>query len=119
VNLVDGTISYDYVIVATGATHSYFGHDEYEAVAPGLKSIENALEMRRRVLLAYEAAERADRSRPCARVSHVRRRRRRADGRRARGRARRDLTPCAQGRLPVDRSERGEGRARRGPAARA
>ena len=58
VNLVDGTISYDYVIVATGATHSYFGHDEYARVAPGLKSIEDALEMRRRVLLAYEAAER-------------------------------------------------------------
>jgi NADH:ubiquinone reductase (H+-translocating) len=58
VNLVDGTISYDYVIVATGATHSYFGHDEYARVAPGLKSIEDALEMRRRVLLGYEAAER-------------------------------------------------------------
>jgi NADH dehydrogenase len=59
VNLVDGTISYDYVIVATGATHSYFGHDEYARVAPGLKSIEDAIEIRRRVLLAYEAAERA------------------------------------------------------------
>jgi NADH dehydrogenase len=59
VTLADGTIAYDYLIVATGATHSYFGHDEYERVAPGLKSIEDALEMRRRVLLAYEAAERA------------------------------------------------------------
>src|SRR5512132_3464095 len=39
VNLADGTMSYDYLIVATGATHSYFGHDEYERVAPGLKSI--------------------------------------------------------------------------------
>jgi NADH dehydrogenase len=59
VSLVDGTLSYDYVIVATGATHSYYGHDEYARVAPGLKSIEDAIEIRRRVLLAYEAAERA------------------------------------------------------------
>ena len=59
ITLTDGTLSYDYLIVATGATHSYFGHDEYARVAPGLKSVEDAIEMRRRVLLAYEAAERA------------------------------------------------------------
>jgi NADH dehydrogenase len=59
VQLADGELPYDFCIVATGATHSYFGHDEYAAFAPGLKSIEDALEMRRRVLLAYEAAERA------------------------------------------------------------
>jgi NADH dehydrogenase len=58
VTLADGTLAYDYLVVATGATHAYFGHDEYERVAPGLKSIENALDVRRRVLLAYEAAER-------------------------------------------------------------
>jgi NADH:quinone reductase (non-electrogenic) len=58
--LADETIPYDYLIVATGATHSYFGHDEWEALAPGLKSIEDALEIRRRVLLAFEAAERED-----------------------------------------------------------
>jgi NADH dehydrogenase len=58
VRLADGELPYDFCIVATGATHSYFGHDEYESLAPGLKSIEDALEMRRRVLLAYEAAER-------------------------------------------------------------
>ena len=55
-----GSIAWDFLIVATGATHSYFGHDEWEADAPGLKTIEDALEIRRRVLLAYEAAERED-----------------------------------------------------------
>ena len=49
---------YDYLIVATGARHSYFGHDEWEPLAPGLKSLEDALEIRRRVLLAFERAER-------------------------------------------------------------
>ena len=49
---------YDYLIVATGAHHSYFGHDEWEPLAPGLKSLEDALEIRRRVLLAFERAER-------------------------------------------------------------
>lgn len=52
-------LSYDYVIVAAGAGHSYFGHDEWEKQAPGLKSLEDALEIRRRVLLAFEDAERA------------------------------------------------------------
>ncbi len=55
--LDDGEIRYDYLILATGATHSYFGHDGWAADAPGLKSIEDALEIRRRVLLAFEAAE--------------------------------------------------------------
>lgn len=55
--LDDGGLDYDYLIVATGATHSYFGKD-WGAVAPGLKSVEDALEIRRRVFLAYEAAER-------------------------------------------------------------
>ena len=58
VQLLDGELTYDHLIVATGATHSYFGHGEWAARAPGLKSIEDALEIRRRVLLAYEAAER-------------------------------------------------------------
>jgi len=56
--LRDGEIAYDYVIVATGATHAYFGHDQWRKWAPGLKTLEDALEMRRRVLLAYERAER-------------------------------------------------------------
>ena len=51
-------VAYDYLIVAAGAQHSYFGHDEWEPLAPGLKTIEDALEMRRRVLLAFELAER-------------------------------------------------------------
>lgn len=54
----DSEVTYDYLIVAAGATHSYFGHDEWEKDAPGLKTIEDALEIRRRVLLAFELAER-------------------------------------------------------------
>ena len=56
--LADGELKYDKLIVATGATHSYFGRDDWEPFAPGLKTIEDALNMRRRILLAYEAAER-------------------------------------------------------------
>ena len=51
-------IAYDYLMLATGATHSYFGHDQWEPLAPGLKTIEDAIEIRRRVLLAFELAER-------------------------------------------------------------
>jgi NADH:ubiquinone reductase (H+-translocating) len=59
VHFTDGaTAGYDYLVVATGAHHSYFGHDEWEPLAPGLKSLEDALEIRRRVLLAFERAER-------------------------------------------------------------
>lgn len=59
VRLVDGsTYSYDYLIVATGARHSYFGKDEWELLAPGLKSLEDAEEIRRRILVAFERAER-------------------------------------------------------------
>jgi NADH dehydrogenase len=52
------TLSYDFLIVAAGATHSYFGHDEWSAVAPGLKTLDDALAIRRRLLLAFEEAER-------------------------------------------------------------
>jgi NADH dehydrogenase len=59
VTLTDGSqIAYDYLIVATGAHHSYFGHNEWEVLAPGLKSLEDAVEIRQRVLLAFERAER-------------------------------------------------------------
>jgi NADH dehydrogenase len=51
-------LPYDYLVVAAGASHAYFGHDDWEPLAPGLKTIEDALEMRRRILLAYEIAER-------------------------------------------------------------
>jgi NADH dehydrogenase len=52
-------LSYDYLIIAAGAGHSYFGHDEWEHRAPGLKSLEDALEIRRRILQAFEDAERS------------------------------------------------------------
>ena len=52
-----GHVPYDYLILAAGATHAYFGHDEWARVAPGLKSIEDATELRRRILLAFESAE--------------------------------------------------------------
>lgn len=59
VRLEDGTdIGFDYLIVAAGARHAYFGHDEWEVSAPGLKTLEDAVEIRRRVLLAFELAER-------------------------------------------------------------
>jgi NADH dehydrogenase len=58
--LDNGTeLSYDYLILAAGARHSYFGHPEWEAIAPGLKSIDDAIEIRRRILTAFEEAERA------------------------------------------------------------
>jgi NADH dehydrogenase len=53
-----GPIAYDTLIVATGARHSYFGHDEWAPFAPGLKSLDDATEIRRRILIAFEAAER-------------------------------------------------------------
>ena len=53
-----GSTPYDYLIVATGAAHAYFGHPEWAARAPGLKTLDDALEMRRQVLLAFESAER-------------------------------------------------------------
>jgi NADH:ubiquinone reductase (H+-translocating) len=58
VTLDEGSIRYDYLIVATGARHSYFGRDEWAVPAPGLKSIGDALEIRRRILSAFELAER-------------------------------------------------------------
>jgi NADH:ubiquinone reductase (H+-translocating) len=58
VGTAEQSIAYDSLIVAAGASHAYFGHDEWEEFAPGLKTIEDALEIRRRVLLAFELAER-------------------------------------------------------------
>ena len=59
VRLDDGEqVAFDYLIVAAGARHAYFGHDDWEASAPGLKTLEDAVEIRRRVLLAFELAER-------------------------------------------------------------
>lgn len=56
--LSDGAVDYDTLVVATGASHQYFGHDEWEQFAPGLKTIEDATDMRSRILLAFETAER-------------------------------------------------------------
>jgi NADH dehydrogenase len=58
--LTGSNLPYDHLVLATGASHSYFGHDEWAEHAPGLKSLEDALSIRSRVLLAYEAAERTD-----------------------------------------------------------
>ena len=58
VQLTDGQLGYDYLVVATGATHAYFGHPEWAQHAPGLKTIDDATEIRRRFLVAFEAAER-------------------------------------------------------------
>ena len=57
VNTAEREISYDYLILATGSRHSYFGKDEWEKLAPGLKSLEDAVELRRRLLMAFEYAE--------------------------------------------------------------
>lgn len=58
VRMADDEIPYDYMIVAAGVRHGYFGHDSWEAMAPGLKTIEDATEIRRRIFLAFELAER-------------------------------------------------------------
>lgn len=61
VTLADGdTLQYDYLLLASGATHAYFGHDEWSADAPGLKTLDDALAIRRRLLLAFERAEACD-----------------------------------------------------------
>src|SRR5271170_4440151 len=52
------SLDYDFLIIASGAAHAYFGHEDWAPLAPGLKTIEDALEIRRRVLLAFELAER-------------------------------------------------------------
>ena len=59
VELADGAaLDYDYLIVASGSSHAYFGHEEWEQYAPGLKTLEDAITIRRRILIAFERAER-------------------------------------------------------------
>ena len=65
VKTVDLQIDYDYLILATGARHSYFGHGEWEKLAPGLKSLEDAVELRRRILMAFEYAEKINDEKAC------------------------------------------------------
>jgi NADH dehydrogenase len=67
--LEDGALSYDTLVVAAGVRHHYFGHDSWEALAPGLKTIEDATEMRRRILIAFEKAERE--TDPARRRAHL------------------------------------------------
>jgi NADH dehydrogenase len=68
--LADGsTLQYDYLVIAIGTRHSYFGHEDWEPLAPGLKSLEDAEEIRRRVLLSFERAERE--SDPTKRHAHL------------------------------------------------
>jgi NADH dehydrogenase len=70
--LADGVVPYDTLIVATGTRHHYFGREEWETCAPGLKTIEDATEIRRRILLAFEAAERhPDLDKRCALMTFV------------------------------------------------
>ena len=66
VETAESSIPYDYLVVAAGASHAYFGHEEWEPFAPGLKTIEDALEIRRRVLLSFELAERQSAARESA-----------------------------------------------------
>ncbi|MGZ3384024.1 MAG: NAD(P)/FAD-dependent oxidoreductase [Isosphaeraceae bacterium] len=56
--LADGEVDYDFLIVATGATHTYFGHEDWELLAPGLKTLKDALQIRQRILIAFKIAER-------------------------------------------------------------
>ena len=58
--LQNESVTFDYLIVATGSTHSYFGHEDWETIAPGLKSIDDATYIRRRILTAFEQAEMTD-----------------------------------------------------------
>ena len=60
VSLAQGCLDYDFLVVATGSTHAYFGHDEWAGHAPGLKTLDDALAIRARVLSAFESAERED-----------------------------------------------------------
>jgi len=68
VMLGDGPLAYDWLVLATGATHGYFGHDEWEAHAPGLKDLDDATGIRRRLLLAFERAEMASSPGVCTRL---------------------------------------------------
>jgi NADH dehydrogenase len=58
VDLLDGAVGYDTLVVSTGATHAYFGHEAWARFAPGLKTLKDALEIRQRVVMAFEVAER-------------------------------------------------------------
>ena len=118
--LDDGdALPYDTLVLATGARHAYFGHDEWEPFAPGLKTLEDATTLRRRILVAFERAERETDPERRAALLDVRHRRRRADRRRTRRHHRRTGARHAAARLPQHRHPQGARRADRGRTARA
>ena len=83
--LDDGdALPYDTLVLATGARHAYFGHDEWEPFAPGLKTLEDATTLRRRILVAFERAERETDPARARGAAHLRHHRRRSDRRRTR-----------------------------------
>ena len=106
-------LPYDTLIVAGGSSYSYFGHDDWRPFAPDIKSLESALEVRRRILDRLRGGRGRAGPRAPRRLAHVRRRRRGPDGRRA-GRAdRRDRPRHAAPRLPLGRHAHGADPARR------
>ena len=112
-------VPYDALIVAAGSKYSYFGHEEWAAFAPEVKSLERALEVRGRILAAFEAAELEERPGEARRVADLRGRRRGPDRRRDGGPDRRARARHAAARLPLHRPVRGPDPARGGRAARA
>ena len=120
--MLDGgdEIAYDRLIVATGAANNYFGNDAWAAHAPSLKTLEDAYEIRRRVLLAFEHAERETDAAQARRAADLRRHRRRRHRRGTGGRVRRDRAPHPERRIPPLRPAqraRGAGRRQRPRAA--
>ena len=114
-----GVIPYDHLIVATGSTHSYFGNDEWAEFAPGLKTLGDAFEIRRRILMSFEHAEREVDEDSTLGLADLRRGRRRRD-RRGDGRDHDRNRPLhAERRIPPHRLAQGEGRADRRQRPRA
>ncbi len=100
---------YDSLIVAAGAGQSYFGNDQFAEFAPGMKTIDDALELRGRILGAFEQAERPDDPDAAREAAHLRRRRRRPDRCRDGRPDRRAGRPHAEGRVPAHRLDQGPG----------
>ena len=117
--LRDGEIPYDELVIATGATHHYFGNDQWEALAPGLKTIENATEIRSRLLFALRTRGARAEPRGAARVAEFRDRGRRTYRSGTGGRAGRDRQRYAAPRFPAHQSPRSLHRAGGGRTARA
>ena len=109
----DRDVSYDFLIVATGAKHSYFAHDDWAKFAPGLKRIDDATVLRRHILLAFEKAEIETDARRTRASPEFRRHRRGSDRRRNGRRHCRAVAQGALGGLSLDRSARDEGGADR------